>query len=123
RALFVVDNLYDELGAYLADPQSPRKKRDPLFPTQPGKAISTNRVLKLIKEYAQKANIDTYITPHVLRHTFATEMYRQGVPLAAIRAMMGHEKIAETAIYVHVSGQVKRLALEHISISGGSLWQ
>ena len=123
RALFVVDNLYDELCAYLADSQSPRKKRDPLFPAQPGKTISTDRVRKLIKEYAQKGNINDYITPHVLRHTFATAMYHQGVPLSAVRSMMGHEKIAETAIYVHVSDQVKRLALEHISISGECLWQ
>ena len=123
RALFVVGRLYDDLRAYLADPQSPDKKRYPLFPAQPGKAISPNRVLKLITEYSRKAGINVRITPHVLRHTFATEMYHQGVPLSAIRTMMGHEKIAETAIYVHVSDQVKKLALEHITISGGSLWQ
>lgn len=123
RALFVVDRLYDDLLDYLADPQSPDKKREPLFPAQPAKAISPNRVLKMITEHARKAQIKERITPHVLRHTFATEMYHQGTPLSAVRTMMGHEKIAETSIYVHVSDQVKRLALEHITISGGSLWQ
>lgn len=123
RALFVVDRLYDDLRAYLADPESPGKKHQPLFNTQPDKAISTCRVQKMIQEYVKKAGIKERIAPHVLRHTFATEMYHRGVPLSAIRTMMGHEKIAETAVYVHVSDQMKKMALEHISISGGDLWQ
>lgn len=60
------------------------------------------------------------ITPHVLRHSFATEMYHQKVPLSAIQAMMGHSKIDETAIYIHVSDQLQKEALEIISIKGGS---
>ena len=123
RALFVVGRLYDDLRNYLADPHSPGKKHAPLFPAQPGKTISKNRVLKMITEYCHTAHIKERITPHVLRHSFATEMYHQGVPLSAVQTMMGHEKVAETAIYVHVADKVKKLALEHISISGGSLWQ
>jgi integrase/recombinase XerD len=122
RALFIVDKLYDALTKYLTLPQSPKKKNDPLFPIEAGTAISTDRVYKLIKEYCQSANIKNRITPHVLRHSFATEMYHKGVPLQAIQAMMGHSKKAETSIYIHVSDQLQKQALEQISLEGEDLW-
>lgn len=122
RALFIVDQLYEALTKYLARPQSPQKKNDPLFPIKAGTAISTDRVYKMIIEYGQSARIKNRITPHVLRHSFATDMYHQGVPLQAIQAMMGHSKIAETSIYIHVSDQFQKQALEHISIQGEPLW-
>lgn len=122
RALFVVDKLYDAITHYLDHPQSPKKRNDPLFPIEAGTAISTDRVYKLIKEYCHSANIKNRITPHVLRHCFATELYHQGVPLEAIQAMMGHSKKAETSVYIHVSDQLKKQALEQIAIEGGPLW-
>ena len=122
RALFVVDKLYDTFIAYLAHPQTPKKKYDPLFPIEAGSAISKDRIQKFIKEYAQLAHIKQRITPHVLRHSFATEMYHQGIPLQAIQTMMGHSKKAETAVYIHVSDQLKKQALEQITIEGGQLW-
>ncbi len=122
RALFVVDKLYDALTKYIAQRQSPKKRNDPLFPIEAGTAISTDRVYKMIKEYCHSANIKNRITPHVLRHCFATELYHQGVPLEAIQAMMGHSKKAETSVYIHVSDQLKKQALEQITIEGGSLW-
>jgi integrase/recombinase XerD len=122
RALFVVDKLYDALTKYIAQRQSPKKRNDPLFPIEAGTAISTDRVYKMIKEYCHSANIKNRITPHVLRHCFATELYHQGVPLEAIQAMMGHSKKAETSVYIHVSDQLKKQAWEQITIEGGSLW-
>ena len=115
--------VYDVLTDYLKDPESPRKKNAPLFPIQSGKAISNNRVLKMTKEYSVKANIKERITPHVLRHSFATEMYHQGAPLSAIQAMLGHCSKAETAIYIHVSDQLQKQALEQITIEGRLSWQ
>ena len=123
RALFVVDKLYDVLTDYLKDPESPRKNNAPLFPIQSGTAISNDRVLNMIKEYSVKANIKERITPHVLRHSFATEMYHEGVPLSAIQAMLGHCTKAETAIYIHVSDQLQKQALEQITIERRLSWQ
>ena len=122
RALFVVDKLHDTLVAYLSDPQSPHKKNAPLFPIEKGTTISHDRVQRMIKEYCSKADIKERITPHVLRHSFATEMYHQNVPLSAIQSMLGHSKIAETSIYIHVSDQLQKQALEQISISGEVSW-
>lgn len=122
RALFVVDKLHDDLTTYLDHPLSPKKMNDPLFPIEAGTAISTDRAYKMIKEYCRSANIKNRITPHVLRHSFATDMYHQGVPLSAIQVMMGHSKKAETSIYIHISDQLQKLALEQISAEGGPLW-
>ncbi len=123
RALFVVDRLYDDLLAYLAHPESPKRKKEPLFPVEGGKGISISRVQKRIKEYCAQAGITERITPHVLRHSFATELYHAGVPLPAICAMMGHEKTAQTAVYIKVSDAFKQEALRQLSISRGVLWQ
>lgn len=61
--------------------------------------------------------------PHVLRHTFATDMYHQGVPLEAIQAMMGHDQVAETSVYIHVSDQLQKQALKNLTIEGDTLWR
>ncbi len=122
RALFVVDKLYDILVEYLNDPQSPHKKNAPLFPVEKGTAISNDRVQRMIKEYCSKASIRERITPHVLRHSFATEMYHHNVPLSAIQSMLGHSSIAETSIYIHVSDQLQKQALEKITIEGRLSW-
>ncbi len=122
RALFVVDSLYDELCSYLQDPCSPQDKGAPLFTTQKKKAISNNRIQKLMKEYVRKAGINAILTPHILRHTFATEMYRLGVPFADIQIMMGHEKKEETALYIHVPDQMQKEALGKITLAGGEAW-
>lgn len=123
RALFVVDALYSELCAYLKDPRSPKNGEAPLFPSKNTTALSNNRIQKMMKEYVSKAGIDSIITPHILRHTFATEMYIQGVPFAAIQAMLGHEKNEETALYIHVPMDMQKEALGKLSLSGGGLWQ
>ena len=122
RALFVVDNLYDELLAYLVHEQSPKKKNAPLLPIHTGKAISNDRVRKMIKQYCRAVGIKQRVTPHVLRHCFATEMYHAGVPLEAIETMMGHGHKAETSIYIHVSDKLQKQALEQISTQGGLSW-
>ena len=116
RALFVVDRLFDQLVGYLAHPQSPRKKLAPMFPADTKKtAISNSRLQRIVKDQARKTGVSTAVTPRVLRHSFATEMYHQKVPLAAICAMMGHDSIAETAVYVHVSDLLLKQVLNAVS--------
>jgi len=123
RALFVVDKLHDNLIAYLAHSQSPKQKKDPLFPVAGGKAISNDRVQKKMKEYCREAGIKDRITPHVLRHSFATEMYHANVPLDAIQAMMGHDRKSETAVYIKVSDRFKKEALLQLTINERVSWE
>jgi len=129
RALFIVDKLYDKLVNFLARPVSPTHlnkkcnlKYRPIFPSRNGATLSGDHVLKIVHQAAQSAGIEQRITPHVLRHSFATEMYLQRVPLNDIQDMMGHETEAETAIYIHVPEKLKQQALEIIAIEGQFSW-
>lgn len=131
RALFVVDKLYDNLCAYLEHPQSPKKKLDPLFPAVRKEAkTSTKRppllhsgVQRMIHKHAQNANIKCRITPVVLRHSFASELYTAGVPIDAIKTMLGHQRIADTAIYIHISDHIQQHAIDQITIEGKPSWK
>lgn len=123
RALFVVGRLFDALVHYLSHPQSLKGKRSALFPGEKSRPISKNRVRRIVKDQGKAVGIEMGITPRVLRHSFATEMYHQKVPLSAIQAMMGHASKAETSIYIHVSDKLRQIALEALSASGRLSWE
>lgn len=123
RALFVVERLFDTLERYLAHPLAPKRKTAALFPGERDNPISKSRVQRLVKDQGKAAGIEMGITPRVLRHSFATEMYHQNVPLPAIQAMMGHANTSETAIYIHVSDKLKEVALDAIAIARRLSWE
>jgi integrase len=70
----------------------------------------------LIQEAAKRLGITERVTPHVFRHTFATDMYNQNVPVDAIRQMMGHETLRETSVYIHITDDLQAEVLKKISI-------
>jgi len=123
RALFVVDKLYRNLVGYLGHPETPKQMTSPMFPipNNKGKQLSTDRARRMIKEVTHVAGIKLRITPHVLRHSFATHMYASGVPVEAIEAMLGHTTTDETSIYIHVPKARKKQALAKITIKRSAL--
>ena len=76
-----------------------------LFLNKFGKPISRVYFFKQVKKYAQIAGIETEISPHTLRHCFATHLIENGAELKAVQTMLGHSNIATTEIYTHVSSQ------------------
>jgi integrase/recombinase XerD len=96
----------DALKAYIFDGRPGLfKGRNPsrLFLNSKGKAISRQGFWKIIKRYGVMAGIKKKITPHRLRHSFASHLLEGGADLRSVQVMLGHADISTTQIYTHVS--------------------
>ena len=83
---------------------------DTLFLNRRGKGLTRQMIFTILKELAVKINLNKKISPHTLRHSFATHLLKNGADLRAIQLMLGHESITTTEVYVHLdTGDLKKV--------------
>ena len=85
---------------------------DVVFLNRRGNKLSRVMVFYIIKELAQKANVQKNISPHTFRHSFATQLVEGGADLRAVQEMLGHESITTTEIYTHLDRNFLRETLK-----------
>lgn len=110
RAIKELDFWFDDRRHMIIKPG----EEDYVFLNRRGAHLTRTMILIMIKQQAEAAGIKKTISPHTLRHSFATALLEGGADLRAIQAMLGHESIGTTEIYTHIDTSTLRLEiLEH----------
>ena len=85
---------------------------DVIFLNRRGKTLTRNMVFLILKALVAKAGINKKVSPHTLRHSFATHLLENGADLRAIQQMLGHESITTTELYTHLDKRYLKSVVE-----------
>ena len=117
RVLPFGEQAYASLARYLAEARAvilAGQASDALFVTARGAGMTRQMFWKLVKRHALVAGIDAPLSPHTLRHAFATHLLNHGADLRAVQMLLGHADISTTTIYTHVARErLKTLHAQH----------
>jgi len=103
RAFIISENLAKDIQDYL-------KKRNNLYVFSKEKPLTTRNIQKIVKKASQRGEISKKVTPHTLRHSFATHLLEAGTDIRMIQALLGHSSLNTTQIYTHISSdQIKKV--------------
>jgi site-specific recombinase XerD len=105
--------LNEEVAAYLREyiqVRGPQLPGAPFFRSRRGKALSRGTLYERIRTLGRRARLPKPLSPHRLRHTFASHLVREGINLVTIRDLLGHRQISSTQIYLHVTAHDLRQA-------------
>ena len=97
-----IDEINKYLNGYRQTLKVGKESENILFLNRRGKKLSRVMIFTIIKNLAEKINLDKKISPHTFRHSFATHLINGGADLRAVQEMLGHESILTTEIYTHL---------------------
>ncbi|MCO5295732.1 MAG: tyrosine recombinase XerC [Fimbriimonadaceae bacterium] len=100
------------LRAYVDHERVDAGEGDPLFTNDKGRRLTTRTVQNVVRRWAQRAGLPPGVSPHTLRHSFATHLLDGGADLKSVQQLLGHESLATTQIYTHVSVERLRKAVD-----------
>ncbi len=109
RIMCISDELSKMISDYLVNRS---QKSDYLFVNRLGNRLSEQSIRYMVNDYANAVGAPLHITPHMFRHTFATELHNEDVDIRYIQQFLGHSSIATTQIYTHISTSKTREILE-----------
>lgn len=110
----------EEIAAYLREyiqVRGPQLPVAPFFRSRRGQALSRGTLYERIRTLGRRARLSKALSPHRLRHTFASHLVREGINLVTIRDLLGHRLITSTQIYLHVTAHDLRQAAERHPIA------
>lgn len=90
----------------------PPNASDPTFTNPRGRRLGTRSVQTMVKKWALRAGLPADVSPHTLRHSFATHLLDNGADLKSVQQLLGHESLATTQVYTHISIERLRKAVE-----------
>jgi len=104
RTLWVGEEVLRELQEWMDRRTKEANGSTFLLPTRKGTEVATSHLRRLVKRYARKAGIEEVnrVSPHTLRHTFATRLYRETSNIRMVQKALGHSDLSTTMIYTHV---------------------
>ena len=115
RVVFISPHANEALSRYLTERQDQAR---PLFIRYSGKIdesdggsamrLTPRSIERMVAKYARAAKVPVKVTPHTLRHSFATDLLRNGADLRSVQEMLGHKNVATTQIYTHVTNKQLR---------------
>lgn len=94
------------------------ERNTPFFKSRKGKAMSRNAIYERVRTHSRRAKIAKRVSPHRIRHTFATHLVRAGVSLVTLRDLLGHRNLSSTQIYIHMTAEDLRKATTKHPVSG-----
>jgi integrase/recombinase XerD len=112
RTLWVAEGDIDRLRSWRERQAAQCGQRDHVFTTLQGQLLGHRYVQRMVKRYAAKAGIDKNVSPHMLRHSFATDLYRETSKMRLVQKVLGHSDLSTTIIYTHIFDEEVESALK-----------